>query len=60
MAGRVFTRASSVEGLTHHAASHVRLTASEPVPYQIDGDTPGTATVLEASALVGALSIALP
>lgn len=38
----------------------VRITVSEPLPYQLDGDTLGEATVFEATVVPGALTLMLP
>ena len=60
MAARVLTRAEQSERVLHIRARKVRISLDEPIPYELDGDTAGRATVFEAEIVPGALTLMLP
>ncbi|WP_203567902.1 diacylglycerol kinase family protein [Aestuariimicrobium ganziense] len=48
------------QNVDSHQGKHVRIEVAEPLPYQLDGDTMGTATVFEAQVDERAVTLMLP
>lgn len=61
MLAKVLTRRPQDEGLVDELAGRsVRIEVAERMPYELDGDTVGTARVFEAEVVPGALQLMLP
>lgn len=60
MTRKVLTRVAEDEHLEHTRARSVRIEADRTEQFQLDGDTEGEASVLEARVMPGALQLMLP
>jgi len=60
VAGRLVAGVSASARIDRGQGRHILLETDEPVAYQVDGDTLGTCTRLEASVMPGALTVMVP